>query len=123
MNIYYVYVLQSDRNGRYYTGSSKDFNKRLAEHNSGKSKATRFSRPYRLVHLEQFSSRSEATKREKELKSGRGREELAHLVAQNFAPSHRGVAQLVARLVRDQEVPGSNPGAPMRRDVKSELLS
>jgi hypothetical protein len=35
----------------------------------------------------------------------------------------RGVAQLVARLVRDQEVPGSNPGAPSLRTNKRPDIS
>ncbi len=61
-------VLCSDQT--LYTGIAVDLEKRIDEHNSGKggAKYTRSRRPVQLVHFEEFSTRSEATKREFELK-------------------------------------------------------
>ena len=61
-------VLCSDQT--LYTGIALDLEKRIEEHNTGKggAKYTRSRRPVQLVHVEEFSTRSEATKREYELK-------------------------------------------------------
>ena len=67
--MYYVYILQSDRDGRYYTGMAKDVNARLSEHNAGKSTYTRSYVPWRLVYSEGPFDSGFARKREKQLKS------------------------------------------------------
>ncbi len=74
--MWWVYVLRSLKNGRLYVGSTNDLGRRLAEHDSGKSKYTRHIRPLQLVYNEVCSERLEARRRERYLKSGRGREFL-----------------------------------------------
>jgi putative endonuclease len=74
--MFQVYILRSLKNGRFYTGSTDNVRRRIKEHNDGRSKATRYIRPFEVIHIEQFSSRAEAMQREKFLKTGRGREEL-----------------------------------------------
>ena len=74
--MYYVYVLQSERTGRRYTGSTADVAARLERHNGGRSKATSPGRPWSLIHTEAFDTRAEAVHRESYLKTGVGREEL-----------------------------------------------
>jgi putative endonuclease len=69
-----VYILKSLKNNRYYTGSTDNLERRFAEHNSGKSTYTRLTRPFVLIHSEQFETRKEAVKRELFLKTGKGRE-------------------------------------------------
>ena len=60
----YVYILQC-RDNSLYTGWTNDIGKRLAAHNAGRgAKYTRGRGPVHLVHLEAFSSREEAMKRE-----------------------------------------------------------
>ena len=71
--MFYVYVIKSD-NGKQYTGQTSDIERRLDEYNSGLCKSTKIDTKWRVVHLEQYLTRSEAIKREKWLKSGRGRE-------------------------------------------------
>ena len=78
--MYYVYVLVSDKTGRRYTGSCEDVDERIRRHNAGHSKATRHGVPWRLIYSEAFPNRAEACLREKELKSGKGREQLARLL-------------------------------------------
>jgi putative endonuclease len=54
-----------------YTGIAKDLERRVAEHNSDDTlgaKYTRGRRPVELVYSEHFDSRSEAARRESEIK-------------------------------------------------------
>jgi putative endonuclease len=79
--MFWVYTLQSERTGRFYTGSCEDFDDRFTRHNTGQSKATKSGIPWRLVHHQQFTTRTEAVQRERYFKTGRGRDELKTLVA------------------------------------------
>lgn len=72
--MFFVYVLRSLRNGRLYTGSTNDLERRLSEHNSGRSKYTRLTVPFELIYKEEFKAKSDAYRREMFLKSGKGRE-------------------------------------------------
>ena len=74
--MYYVYVLRSLKNGRFYTGQTQDLKARLELHNSGKMKYTRKFTPWELIYYETFETRSEAMHREKIFKTGAGREWL-----------------------------------------------
>ena len=76
---YFVYVLESKKDGSFYIGLSKNPTKRLNEHNSGDSKFTKGRRPYKLIYTEVLNDRLEARKREKYLKTGVGREFLKKL--------------------------------------------
>ncbi len=78
--MYYVYVLKSIKNGKPYTGSSEDVENRLVEHNAGKTKSTRASKPYKLVYKESYNTRSEAVRRELFFKTGKGRELLKEIL-------------------------------------------
>lgn len=69
-----VYVLLSLTTGNRYVGQTSDIEKRLIAHNSGDSRYTKNRGPWRLIYTEVYLSRSEAIKREKYLKTGKGRE-------------------------------------------------
>ena len=68
-----VYVLQSSRTGAWYVGITKDLANRLDEHNHGESRATSPGRPWGLIYQEIQPDYGEARRREKYLKSTRGR--------------------------------------------------
>ncbi len=72
--MFYVYVLYSPQFDRIYIGQTDNIGNRLERHNSGKVKSTNAYMPWELVHYEKFATRSEAMKREKELKSHKGRD-------------------------------------------------
>ncbi|MFO7791178.1 MAG: GIY-YIG nuclease family protein [Bacteroidales bacterium] len=72
--MFFVYVLKSKVDGRYYKGMAKDVQSRLKEHNNGKVKSTKGYRPWKLIYTKGFEKRIEARKFEKYLKSGSGRE-------------------------------------------------
>ena len=77
---YFVYVLESEIDGRLYKGQTTDISKRINEHNAGKTKSTKGYRPWKLVYFEKFETIKEAVLREKYLKSGIGREYLKALL-------------------------------------------
>ena len=69
-----VYILFSDSSGRTYVGFTTDLINRFHSHNkfSKKGFTVRF-RPWKVIHIEFFNMKTEAMKREKYLKSGKGR--------------------------------------------------
>ncbi len=66
---WYVYMLHCNDDS-LYTGITTELERRVEEHNSSKKAAayTRARRPVRLVYSELHSSRSNALKREYEIK-------------------------------------------------------
>ena len=71
--MYFVYVLESKRDGKYYYGLTKDLDNRLEEHNKGFVPSTKSRMPLNLIYFEKVESISRARKREKYFKSGFGR--------------------------------------------------
>jgi len=71
--------MRSLKNGRLYTGSTNDLERRLEEHGRGKSHYTRNAGPFEVVYTEEFGTRLEARQRERALKTGQGRAFLANL--------------------------------------------
>ena len=69
-----VYILHSVQSNKIYIGFTSNLEQRLLSHNelSNKGWTIRF-RPWKLIHSEIFETKSDAMKREKELKSSRGR--------------------------------------------------
>ena len=74
--MFYVYVLQSIKNGRLYTGFTNDLRKRLNEHNSKKSTYTKDRGPYDLIYYDACKVKGDAEARELYLKSGMGKRYL-----------------------------------------------
>ncbi len=68
MNMNYTYLLQC-KDHTLYCGWTNDLEKRLAAHNSGQgAKYTRSRHPVTLVYYETFETKTEAMKREAEIK-------------------------------------------------------
>jgi len=65
--------LYSEKARRYYVGQTDDLGARLTRHDAGLVFSTAPFRPWRLVHAEEFRTRSEAMRQEHFLKSGQGR--------------------------------------------------
>jgi putative endonuclease len=78
--MYTVYVLKSLRNDKRYVGyTSKTVEVRLKEHNSGSNKFTSQNGPFTLIYTEDYETKTDAIRREKFLKSGKGRKFLDSL--------------------------------------------
>ena len=75
--MFFVYVLRSLRNRKRYVGyTGKNVEERLKEHNSGSNKYTSRNTPFQILYSETYLTKIEAIKRERFLKSGKGREFL-----------------------------------------------
>ena len=69
----YVYLLESTSHShKRYIGSTCDFERRLSDHNAGKSPHTRKYRPWRPVVVIQFVDDDNARAFERYLKAGSG---------------------------------------------------
>ncbi len=80
-----VYILFSQRANKYYVGSTGNLKQRVAAHNSDNSISTFTHKngPWVLLYSEdEFETRSEAMKREKEIKSWKSRKRIEKLIAQ-----------------------------------------
>jgi putative endonuclease len=71
---FFVYVMSSKIRKYIYVGLTENVEKRVGQHNSGKEKTTKPYTPFELIHQETFSTRLDARKREKQLKTGSGKE-------------------------------------------------
>ena len=60
--MYFVYVLRSEKDGRLYKGFSSNLEKRIREHNSGKTKSTKGYLPWKLVYSEKVELKQEKEK-------------------------------------------------------------
>lgn len=71
-----VYILQCS-DGSLYTGITNDLSKRILAHEQGNgAKYTRGKAPFNLIYEEQHKNRSDATKREMEIKKLSRQEKL-----------------------------------------------
>lgn len=73
---YYIYILLSIKDKRFYIGFTSDLKNRLSEHAKGKVRSTKDRRPLKLIHNEYFINKAYAKAREVFLKSGFGRNQL-----------------------------------------------
>jgi putative endonuclease len=79
---YYVYIILC-KDSSYYTGYAENVKRRLEQHKKGQgARYTRMHEPEKIVYVEEFDSRSEAMKREQEIKS------LSHRKKQQLVNSH-----------------------------------
>ncbi|MBC8474011.1 MAG: GIY-YIG nuclease family protein [Candidatus Omnitrophica bacterium] len=81
--MYYFYILKCKDGTRYY-GHTNNIKVRLSEHLKGKVYFTRNKLPVKLVYYEEFSSRSEAFRREKQFKNGKTRKETIEKLINSF---------------------------------------
>gem|GEM_PF-201769 len=65
---YFVYIIESLQDGSFYKGYSENPYERLIQHNDGESEFTSHKTPWKLVYLEECSTKKEALIREKNLK-------------------------------------------------------
>ncbi|MCF7907200.1 GIY-YIG nuclease family protein [Patescibacteria group bacterium] len=74
--MYFVYVLKSEKDGKFYVGMTNNIERRVKEHNNGvaSTPSTKNRGPFKLIYFEKLENRIIAREREKYLKSGSGRE-------------------------------------------------
>ena len=81
MSDFCVYIIYSETRDRFYVGSCEDLQKRIADHNSGRSTYTKSGKPWTLMYSEQFSTRSGAVERERSIKKKKSRKFIEFLIS------------------------------------------
>lgn len=102
---WYVYVLQSKKDGKLYTGCTNDLKVRLKKHNKGKVNSTKDRKPLILIYYEACLSKYDTYKRERYLKSGYGKNYLKNRLKDYYVSGEaRAVSNPVKRdTVRPEE--------------------
>src|SRR3990167_8820981 len=70
---FYVYVLESLKDGDRYVGFTNYLKKRVEEHEKGRNFATKFRLPFKLIYFEGCTNQQDARRRENYLKTTQGR--------------------------------------------------
>ena len=78
--MFYLYILKSNKNGKYYVGSTHDLENRLKQHNYGKIKSTKSLVPLKIVYTERYSTNTDARKRELYIKRRKSRKYIDSLI-------------------------------------------
>ncbi len=77
----YLYVLKSIKYPKTYVGITSNVQRRLSEHNSGRTGFSKRYKPWRLLCVEEFPTRVEARAREQYYKSAAGRKAIKRLLS------------------------------------------
>ena len=79
--MFIVYVLHSSKFNKIYIGFTSDLEKRLKSHNYVATKGWTIKfRPWKLIYKEEYKLKNDAIKREKQLKSAKGREFIWNII-------------------------------------------
>ena len=82
MDEFVVYILFSEGYNKTYVGFTSNLIERFKSHNylSEKGYTIKF-RPWKVIYVEFFTTKSEALKREKLFKTGKGRELIKEIIS------------------------------------------
>ena len=80
----FVYILKSQKNGRYYIGSTLDVSERLKKHNSGQVYSTSRLLPLELMLKQEYASVALARKAELKLKKLKRRDYVERIIRDGF---------------------------------------
>ena len=71
--MFYTYVLQSEKDNKFYCGYTKDLKLRFERHCRGQVESTKHRRPLLLIYYEACLSEEDALKRERYFKTYNGK--------------------------------------------------
>ena len=83
---YFIYILKSIEFDKTYIGITNNPERRLREHNAGKSIYTRKYKPWEIVYNEEVLDRKAAREKEKYFKSSSGRKKVIVILNKHIAP-------------------------------------
>ncbi|MEW6408781.1 MAG: GIY-YIG nuclease family protein [Nitrospirota bacterium] len=72
----YTYVLQSLKDHKWYTGSTRNLKRRIEDHNNGRIQSTKSRMPFKIIYYEACLNEHDARMREKYLKTAWGKRYL-----------------------------------------------
>lgn len=87
--MYYLYILESLKDGNLYIGITGKVQVRLTQHNEGQVRSTRNRRPLSLVYLKVYSSKQEAAKMEWLIKNTPGAGKLKRRLIEQYKLDNR----------------------------------
>ena len=97
MPMYFVYILHSKSLDKYYIGCTSDLEDRLKKHNSNYGGFTGKRLDWEIRYTEEFPSKIEALKREKEIKSWKSRKMVERLIRSAGSESRLLVGRVKVR--------------------------
>ena len=89
--MYYVYVIQSLKDNKFYTGFTDNLKRRIREHNNKKEPSTRPRVPFKLIYFEGCINKEDAIIRERYLKTGKGKRFLKYRLNNHIKTTHASV--------------------------------
>ena len=81
--MYFIYIIKSKVDGSFYTGQCQNIQERLQHHNKGYTKSTKAKIPWNIVYYEKYDTRSEAVRRELEVKKKKSRQYIEELISKS----------------------------------------
>lgn len=75
-NMFYVYILQSKKDDKFYIGLTNNVERRIAEHNAGEVLSTKGRRPFELIFYEAYLNEKDAVRREDYFKTSKGKKTI-----------------------------------------------
>ena len=82
--MFYFYILYSERFDKFYIGHCNDLDDRLRKHNTNHHGFTGKTNDWKVVYSEAFDSKSEAYKRERQVKNWKSKKRILQLIQKHF---------------------------------------
>ncbi|MEK6645498.1 MAG: GIY-YIG nuclease family protein [Candidatus Firestonebacteria bacterium] len=89
-NFYYVYVLLSQKDSKFYIGFTNELERRLKEHEQGKNISTSKRLPVKLIYFEGHLSEDDAMRRENYFKTTKGKTTLRQILREGIQSTVTG---------------------------------
>lgn len=84
--MYYVYLLRSEGQGKFYIGYTAQLQRRLSEHKGGKCYTTQRLENPGLIFCEAFTNEKDARRRERYFKTSKGKKILKLMLQETLCP-------------------------------------
>lgn len=81
--MYYIYILFSEKLNKYYVGYTANIQDRLYKHNNKHLGFSNAAKDWILKYSEKYQTKSDAMKREKEIKKWKSRIKIEKLINSN----------------------------------------
>lgn len=82
--MYYVYVLESQKDNSLYVGYTTNLRERIKSHQKGKNFSTKYKLPIKIIFYEAYLDKADAKRRELYLKTTKGKTTLRSMLRKYF---------------------------------------
>ena len=86
IRMYFLYIIYSAKLDKYYVGSTANINERISKHNTNHKGFTGTVNDWILKYYEEFSTKTEALKRELQIKKWKSSVRIKNLIAGSEHP-------------------------------------